>query len=236
MASYMNDPDVAALIQKKKNDAKKAIEDEKNVNTIIKDRFWSDVLQMYNGYRQTWTPQQCSVTIMAESYNTINQFQNSITNDVKSAVKEYIDEWWGKHMDIVLNDYTIDCTTSFGNYWARQGDPLDTIVYKLKNDSEKELWYTSKEPCFSSPPPPPTNWKAYIVRYIANPLIQEEYGKLINYWIKYKERSKRESQQPSPEEAKKKIKELEEKVKLLSERNSVLEEKFAILKTLININ
>ena len=88
---------------------------------------------------------------------------------------------------------------------------------------------------FSSPPPPPTNWKAFIVRYIASPLIQEEYGKLINYWIRYKERSKRESQQPSPQEAKKKIKELEEKVKLLSERNSVLEEKFAILKNLINI-
>ena len=232
----MNDPDVRALIEKKRNDAKKALEDEKHVNTIIKDRFYSDVLQMYNGYRETWTPQQCSASKMVESNNNINQFKNSIESDVKNAIKEYIDEWWGNHMDIVLSDDTIDCTASFGNYWRRRGDPLDTIVYKLKNDSERELWYASKEPCFSSPPPPPTNWKAFIVRYIASPLIQEEYGKLINYWIRYKERSKRETQQPSPREAKKVIKELEEKVKLLSERNSFLEEKFAILRTLTNFN
>lgn len=239
MTSYINDPDVQALIQKKKNDEAKKASEGKLVNEITKDRFWAKVLQMYNGYRQTWTPQQCSASNMVESYNIINEFKNSIESDVKNAIKEYIDEWWGDKMDNALQTTSLNQgygwfeARSFGNFWS---DPLDTIVSKLKKDSEIKLWYTSNEPCFSSPPPPATNWKAFIVRHIASPLIQLEYEKLNNYWVRHKERSKRESQQPSPHEAKKIIKELEEKVKLLSERNSVIEEKFAILKTLININ
>jgi hypothetical protein len=231
--SYLNDPEVKALIEKKKNEAAKLVEDEKFVNQIIKERFWSTVLQMYNRYRFTWTPEQCPVNKMVESYNIINEFKNSIEYDVKNTVKEYFNEWWGDKMDNALNKITM-VNYDFNDFRRTQDDPLDTIVYRMMKDDTRELWFWDGNtyPNYCSHPPPAKYWKGFIVRHIAEQLIHVEFEKLNNYWIRYKERSKRESEQ----EAKKIIKELEEKVKLLTERNSILEEKFAIFSKVVSIN
>ena len=230
--SYSNDPDVIALIQKKKDDAKKAIEDEKFIREILKDNIWNQVLQSYNRYSHEWQPFICPVDKMLESYNIINQFKSSIENDVNNAVKEYIDEWWGEKLDIVLNQKDRDIS----QYWVDSGNPVDTIIFRIKKDDEIDLWiWDGNTYGHCSPPPPPKHWKGMVVRHMAYPLIQSEYDKLQAFYSKFKERSKRESQQPSPQDAKAQIQSLEEQIKTLKERNSVLEEKFAILKALINI-
>lgn len=237
---YSNDPDVIALIQKKKNDAIKAIEDEKFIREILKDRFWLDVLHSYNQFGHCWHPNICPVDKMVESYNIINQFKSSIENDVNNAVKEYLDEWWGEKLDIALNTKLVNQGNgwfepiSLAPFWNGHSEPSNIINKLMKND-EIDLWIPVHDGAFSSPPRAPTNWKAIVVRHMADPLIQSEYDKLQAFYSKCKERSKRESQQPSPQDAKAQIQSLEEQIKTLKERNSVLEEKFANLKALINI-
>ena len=153
--SYSNDPDVIALIQKKKDDAKKAIEDEKFIREILKDNIWNQVLQSYNRYSHEWQPFICPVDKMLESYNIINQFKSSIENDVNNAVKEYIDEWWGEKLDIVLNQKDRDIS----QYWVDSGNPVDTIIFRIKKDDEIDLWiWDGNTYGHCSPPPPPKNW------------------------------------------------------------------------------
>jgi len=223
--AYSNDPDVLALIQKKKDHAIKAIEDEKFIREILKDNIWNQVLQSYNRYSHEWQPFICPVDKMMESYNIINNFKSSIENDVKNVVKEYIDEWWGKNMDVALQQ------PYFEQYWVNYGCPFGTILNKLRKDDDHDLWHWDGNTYgHCSPPPPPKHWKGMIVRHMADPLIQTEFPKLQNFYYKYKERSKRVGEPLND-----KIQSLENEIKVLKERNELLEEKFAVLKTLANI-
>lgn len=222
MSSYLNDPDVLALIKKKEDEKRKTAETTKFVYELSKDPFWDEIFKIYKYYHSN------NLLIL-----TPYEFKNSIENDVKNTVKEYIDEWWGDKMDEILLS---ENPHAFYLMWQNHLH-LDTIVNKMRKEDEIELWvWGGNTHGHCSHPPPPKHWKGMIVRHIANPLIEQEYHKLANFYIKYKERSIRESQKPSPQEAKKIIKELEEKVILLTERNSILEEKFAIFSKVVSIN
>lgn len=235
-SSYSDDPDVIALIEKKKNEKEQNKKDEAKVRELLQhDGALACYLALHGGNCRSsdWKPEYYSVKNLLEGYDIIQKFRESIEPKIKEIIQEHMKGLWD-------NANTYDFMMFNGPYGAARTERIETItgsiIPRLQEGDHHDLWYHNEDRGrWSSPQPPPIFWKRVVAESICTPLVNYELGEWNKYVTKFIELSNKPNSQPSPQEAKKKIQSLEEQIKALKERNEMLEEKFAVLKTLVNI-
>jgi hypothetical protein len=220
------------LIEKKKKEEEQNKKDEAKVKELLQqDKALACYLALHGGncHVHQWKPEHYSVKNLLEGYNIIEKFRESIEPKIKEIIQEYMKELWD-------NANTYDMMMYTGPYGAAPSDRYTSccgkIISILQKGDNNDLWHHNPGRGWNqNPPPPPIFWKRCVAESIYTPLLNYELKEWTKYVTKFIELSKNPNSQPSPKEARVKIKSLEDEITSLKARNDILQKKLDTIRS-----